>query len=289
MTEEQLTPLTTMSTSPVTYKADWTRNDYTITFNVDGGSVIASITGKYGDPILVEAPTKPGYTFAGWDPELPETIPDSNLTVKAKWNINKYTVTFVDEDGTTVLKEATEYDYGTTANDIVEPADPTKAADAQYTYTFAGWDTIPETVTANVVVKATYSSTLNKYTVTFVDEDGTTVLKAATEYEYGTAASGIAKPDDPTKAADAQYTYEFAGWNPAVAEVTADATYTATYTSTVNKYTITFVDEDDTPLQSSEVAYGEMPVYTGETPTKAATARYTYTFAGWDSDIVAVT
>lgn len=48
-------------------------------------------------------------------------------------------MTFVDEDGTTVLKEATEYDYGTASGDIVKPADPTKAATAQYTYTFAGW------------------------------------------------------------------------------------------------------------------------------------------------------
>ena len=98
MTDEQLTPLTTMSTSPVTYKADWTQNDYTITFNVDGGSTIASITGKYGDPISVDDPTKPGYTFAGWDPELPATMPDEDLDVKALWTINQYTITF-DTDG----------------------------------------------------------------------------------------------------------------------------------------------------------------------------------------------
>jgi hypothetical protein len=52
--------------------------------------------------------------------------------------LNKYTVTFVDENGTTILKEATQYDYGTPAASIVKPAaDPTKAATDQYTYTFA--------------------------------------------------------------------------------------------------------------------------------------------------------
>jgi hypothetical protein len=130
---------------------------------------------------------------------------------------------------------------------------------------------------------------INKYTVTFVDEDGTTVLKEAAEYDYGTAANDIVKPADPTKDPDDQYTYAFVGWTPVVAEVTADATYTATYSSTVKKYTITFVDEDNTQLQSSDVAYGEMPSYTGLTPTKAATARYTYTFAGWDNEITSVT
>ena len=127
------------------------------------------------------------------------------------------------------------------------------------------------------------------YTVTFVDEDGTTVLKDAKEYPAGTAADDIEKPADPTKEATAQYTYTFAGWDPAVAEVTGDVTYKATYSSTVNEYTIKFVDEDGTELQSGKVAYGETPSYTGETPTKAATAQYSYTFAGWDPEIISVT
>ena len=55
------------------------------------------------------------------------------------------------------------------------------------------------------------------------------------------------------------------------------------------EYTITFVDDDGTELQSGKVAYGEMPEYTGETPTKADDDQYTYTFSGWEPEVATVT
>jgi hypothetical protein len=63
-------------------------------------------------------------------------------------------------------------------------------------------------VVKDQVYTAVYSSLVNQYTITFVDEDGT-VLKTATMYDYDTLAENIVKPADPTKAATAQYTYEF--------------------------------------------------------------------------------
>ena len=54
-------------------------------------------------------------------------------------------------------------------------------------------------------------------------------------------------------------------------------------------FTITFNDEDGTPLQSGDVIYGNLPEYTGETPTKSATSEYSYTFAGWTPEITEVT
>ena len=210
---------------------------------------------------------------------------DNNCEAEAEMTFTvterpKYTITFVDEDGTTILQQSQ------VALDAmpVPPADPTKAATAQYTFTFSGWSPTIVAATADATYTATYSSTVNKYTVTFVDEDGTTVLGTA-KYDYG--ATPVA-PSDPTKPATAQYTFTFTGWTPAVATVTGNATYTATYSSTVNKYTVTFVDEDGTTvLGTAEYDYGATPVAPSD-PTKPATAQYTYTFAGWTPEIAAV-
>jgi hypothetical protein len=86
---------------------------------------------------------------------------------------------------------------------------------------------------------ASFTETTNQYEVTFVDENGTTILKAATQYDYNTPAALIEQPATPTKAETASHTYTFNGWDPALADVTADATYRATYTSTPKQYTIT--------------------------------------------------
>jgi uncharacterized repeat protein (TIGR02543 family) len=243
-----------------------------------------------------ETPTRPAsaqytYTFSGWDPEISPVTGDVTYTAQYTSEVNKYTVTFVDDDGTTVLKEATEYDYGTKAEDIVKPEDPTKAATPQYTYTFAGWTPAIADVTGNAVYTATYTAETNKYTVTFVDEDGETVLKEATEYEYGTSAEDIVKPEDPTKAATQQYTYTFAGWTPEIDDVTGDAVYTATYTAETNKYTVTFLNDDDSVISATEYEYGTQAsdIVIPENPTKSNPVDgYEYTFTGWTPEIVDV-
>ena len=120
---------------------------YTLTFDTNGGSAIAPITQDYGTAITAPAdPTKTGYTFAGWTPAIPATMPAENMTIKAKWTVNQYTLTF-DTNGGSTIAPITQ-DYGTA---ITAPADPTKTG-----YTFAGWTpAIPTTMPAeNLTVTA---------------------------------------------------------------------------------------------------------------------------------------
>ena len=78
-----------MPAENMTIKAKWTVNQYTLTFDTNGGSTIAPITQDYGTAITAPAdPTKTGYTFAGWTPAIPTTMPAENLTVTAQWRYN---------------------------------------------------------------------------------------------------------------------------------------------------------------------------------------------------------
>ena len=134
-------------TDNITLYAKWAANTYTITFDTAGGSEIAPITQDYGTVITApEAPTREGYTFIGWDKEIPTTMPAENMTVTAQWEINQYTITF-DTNGGSEIAPITQ-DYGTA---ITAPANPTREG-----YTFIGWDMeIPKTMPAeNITLKA---------------------------------------------------------------------------------------------------------------------------------------
>jgi len=125
-----------------------------------------------------------------------------------------YTVTFADYDGTVLSTESVEKGKSATA-----PADPVRAADAQYTYTFSGWDKDFSNITEDITVTATYSKVTNKYTVTFCDYDGEVLDTQSVE--YGTAATA---PADPVRDG-----YTFTGWDVAFDNITEDTTVTATY------------------------------------------------------------
>ena len=127
-------------TADLTLTAKWQVNQYTITFKPENGGQDIVIKQDYGTAITAPAnPTKTGYTFAGWDREIPTTVPAEDMTMTAQWQVNQYTITFKPENGgqDIVIKQ----DYGTA---ITAPANPTKTG-----YTFAGWDkTIPTTMPA---------------------------------------------------------------------------------------------------------------------------------------------
>ena len=187
----------TMPAENITVTAQWEINQYTITFDTNGGSEIAPITQDYGTEITApDNPTRKGYTFKGWDKEIPETMPAENITVTAQWEINRYTITF-DTAGGSEIAPITQ-DYGT---NITAPANPTRKG-----YTFKGWDKeIPETMPAeNITVKAQWE--INRYTITF-DTTGGSEIAPITQ-DYGT---NITAPADPTREG-----YTFIGWDKAI-------------------------------------------------------------------------
>ncbi len=142
----------TMPAENITVKAQWKINQYTITFDTNGGSEIAPITQDYGTEITApDNPTRKGYTFKGWDKEIPKTMPAENITVKAQWEINQYTIAF-DTNGGSEIAPITQ-DYGT---EITAPDNPTRKG-----YTFKGWDKeIPETMPAeNITITARWKDT----------------------------------------------------------------------------------------------------------------------------------
>lgn len=178
----------------ITLKADWVANKHTITFDTDGGSVVSPITQDYGTTVVKPLdPTKEGYKFTGWEPEIPDTIPSSDLTIKALWSVNKYTITF-DSDGGSIVPPIT-LDYGSA---VIAPISPTKVG-----YSFVGWDNpIPSTMPpSDLNIKALWK--INKYTITF-DTNGGSTIEAIT-LDYG---STITKPSNPTRNG-----YSFIGWN----------------------------------------------------------------------------
>ena len=250
----------TMPLNGAALKATWTPNQYTITFDSDGGSEVASITADYKSTLTKPAdPTKEGYTFAGWSPTFPETMPLNGAALKATWTINQYTITFDSNGGTAVA--AITQDYGT---NVTAPADPTKEG-----YTFAGWDkAVPETMPAeNVTLTAQW--TVNEYTMTFVLDNGQeNVVK---KQNYGTE---LTAPENVAKTG-----YSFNGWSPEVpATVPAsDKTFTAQWT--INQYTITFDCNGGTAVAAITQDYGTNVTAPAD-PTKEG-----YTFAGWDKAV----
>ena len=189
----------TMPAENMIITAQWEINQYTITFDTNGGSEIPPITQDYGTEITApDKPTRKGYTFKGWDKEIPETMPAENITVKAQWEINQYTITF-DTNGGSEIAPITQ-DYGT---EITAPDNPTRKG-----YTFKGWDKeIPETMPAeNITVKAQWE--INQYTIAF-DTNGGSEIAPITQ-DYGTE---ITTPDNPTRKG-----YTFKGWDKEIPE-----------------------------------------------------------------------
>jgi hypothetical protein len=95
----------------MTYTAQWTINQYTITFDAAGGEGGTSVTQDYASALTAPRVTREGYTFKGWTPAVPSTVPAGNMTYTAQWQVNLYTITFNANGG--VGSTTGRFEYGT--------------------------------------------------------------------------------------------------------------------------------------------------------------------------------
>ena len=157
--------------------------------------------------------------------------------------INEYTVTWKDDLGNTLRTDTLEYGdvpmYGVA---------PTKAADAQYTYTFKNWSPAITPVEGDQTYTAVFDQTVNKYTITFKNWDGTILHTHVMEYGQMPGYSVI-----PTRPKTPQYTYTFTDWSPVVTSVVGDQEYIAQYSETLNTYTVTWKNWDNTTLETERI------------------------------------
>ena len=254
----QAVTISTGSTGNRSYTATWTINQYKMTFVLGNGEEDVVKIQDYGSELT--APTdvqRTGYTFIGWSPEVPATVPSSNQTFTAQWQINQYTMTFVFGEGYENVVKTQNYNTELTAPTVPE----------RVGYTFVGWN--PEVNSTVPAENKTFTAQwkANQYTVTFVLNNGSADIVYT--QDYGTT---IVAPEDPVKKG-----YTFKGWNPAVATTVPayNLTYEATYQ--INTYNVIYM------------VYGEewaRDQYTYNSPIEIR--QYVGTilddFRGWQSD-----
>ena len=131
----------TMPVDDITCVAQWQQNTSTITFNSSGGSSVAPITQVEGSAVTAPTdPTNSGYTFMGWVPAVPATMPVNDITCVAQWQQNTSTITFNSNGGSSVAAITQAEGSAITA-----PVDPTKSG-----FTFMGWSpVVPATMPVN--------------------------------------------------------------------------------------------------------------------------------------------
>ena len=219
--------------------AVWEANQYTVTFKDWDGSVLKTEQVAYNTGAT--APTEPsreGYRFTGWDKTFDVITGDTEITAQY---VKTWTVTFKDEDGTVLKIEIV--DEGTGA---IAPTEPVKEG-----HTFAGWNAAFDNVTEDTVVTATY--TVNQYTVTFKDWDGSVLKTEQVAYNTGATA-----PTEPSREG-----YRFTGWSAAFDKVKGDMEVTALYEKEEAIVPPTEPEQPQTPGQSGEMNNTEIKTQTG--------------------------
>ena len=242
-----------------TLYAHWTLNNYTITFDASGGTGGTSGLMSYGAALTAPSVTREGYTFDGWSPSVPATVPAADATYTAHWTVNQYNITFDASGGTGGTSSLMSYGAALTAPSVTREG-----------YTFDGWSpSVPATVPAT---DATYTAhwTVNQYNITF-DANGGVGGTGPTLMTYGASLTAPAVTKEG---------YTFVSWSPAVPAIVpaAETTYTAQWTQ--DEYIVTY----DPGTHGTFAIQQTTGLVHGDTtpPVPTITGQRYWLFSGWE-------
>ena len=274
---------------------------YTVTF-VNDGTIVKTQEVEYGScataPELAAYKNDTAqydYTYLGWgkvESDIVENVSDftavdvsaetvvGDVTYTAVYlrEVQQYTVTFYnDQTGTEYSVVATlTVPYGTDLTDGASEFGSqvpvvTKDSTIKYDYTFSGWDKDISFIQSNMEVRSTYTETIRKYTVTFINDGA---VYAEYVVEYGTSSP---IPEDPTKQSTEQYDFVFIGWIGGTSFIEGDTTIEADYRNDLRYYQISFYDITTNKfIETVEMGYGSSITKTIE--------KTGYTFDSWYKD-----
>ncbi len=161
----------TVPASDVTYIAQWLVNSYTVTFDANGGTGGRTVTQDYGTALTAPTVTRTGYTFTGWSPAVPSTVPAADATYAAQWRINSYTVTFDAQGGAgggTVARN-----HGAALGELPVPTRDGFSFDGWFTAASGGTEVSSATVITGAVMFYAHWTEQSLYqTPVWYDEDG---------------------------------------------------------------------------------------------------------------------
>ena len=225
--------------------------------NYNGSVLKIEIVNSGSNATAPTVPVRVGYTFIGWDDVLTNILSDQVLI--AQYELNEYTVTFTDHDGSVVDTETVLH-----GSDVTPPTDP-----VWLDHDFSGWSGSYTSVTENRTLVAVYDVIL--YDMTFLDFDGSFIEVISVAIHTDSAV-----PTEPVRVG-----FDFTGWSGDITNVTAPVTVLAQYEASV--YTVTFLDHDGSEILVSNVGHQQ------NAPTPDDPERVGYDFSGWTLSIESVT
>lgn len=198
---------------------------------------------KGDDATAPEEPERTDYLFTGWDKDF--TNVTSDLTVRAEYEIQKFSVVF--KDGDRIISEQ-EVSYEDSAK---VPANPTRPEEEWGSWRFTGWSGNYTNITKDEVVTAQFEKAVNQYEVLFYDAEGNVISRQTVAH-----GEDAEEPEVPEKEPTAQYNYTFTGWSADTEGITGDTAFYPVYEAETRSYTVTFMN-GSTVLETQTVEYGD--------------------------------